>query len=639
MKVDLDDAAMQQLQAEQRKLLDTIDELRILGLSKFVDLPQLIVVGDQSAGKSSVLEAISRVRFPMKDGICTRFATELVLRQSPETRVDVKIQNESLDAFSRSDFSKDSLPAIIDEAKRRMCIGVDATSFSEDVLRVEISGPDVPQLTLVDLPGFYHNATENQPIEGVAIVNRLAQRYMSQENSIILAVVSAQSELAAQVVLGEARKCDPARERTLGIITKPDKAEEGSNSEQTYLRLAQNQESSHRLTLGWHVLRNRGQKEPDATDAQRDDEETRFFESGEWSIISRQDRGIESLREKLSRVLLSHIQRKLPGLIAKIDDHIKNHQARLSKLGDPRSSPAELRKYLANISSDFRSIAKEAVRGDYVSDFFGGLYPDPAATSYADRRIRKLRALVRDLNRAFYHVLSTKGARRRILWGDGTADAPQQEGASQYLQPLINLFAARDPTTISVSDLKKELDEMASENQGVEFPGSPSDRVTLQLFRHEAEPWEAISVRHVDLVVEFAKLFVERLISHVTGPDTRTADALLRQHVNPYFDRKKTLLRSKVAELIRHYKIGYDPQPLRIDLPFRGEMRKNERIIEQVVDIAKQRQQVSGVEAQVRDVVKSISNPQTEFSTERIIDNMLEYYEVSILEAGNPSAR
>ena len=69
-----------ELQLEQhRQLLDIIDSLRSKGISKYVDLPEIVVCGDQSAGKSSVLEAISRMSFPTMDILCTRFATELVL--------------------------------------------------------------------------------------------------------------------------------------------------------------------------------------------------------------------------------------------------------------------------------------------------------------------------------------------------------------------------------------------------------------------------------------------------------------------------------------------------------------------------------------------------------------------------------
>lgn len=71
-------SSLQALQSEdQRKVMDIVDRLRRTGLSGIVELPQLIVCGDQSSGKSSVLEAITEIPFPRKENLCTRFATEV----------------------------------------------------------------------------------------------------------------------------------------------------------------------------------------------------------------------------------------------------------------------------------------------------------------------------------------------------------------------------------------------------------------------------------------------------------------------------------------------------------------------------------------------------------------------------------
>ena len=77
--------------AEQIQLLDLVDSLRAEGLSEFTALPQLIVCGDQSSGKSSLLEAISGVPFPKKDNLCTRFATEVILRRASDSEIRVSL--------------------------------------------------------------------------------------------------------------------------------------------------------------------------------------------------------------------------------------------------------------------------------------------------------------------------------------------------------------------------------------------------------------------------------------------------------------------------------------------------------------------------------------------------------------------
>lgn len=112
--------------------LNQIDRVRANGVGDHVALPQLVVCGDQSAGKSSVLEGISGIPFPRQDGLCTRFATEIILRHEPgEQRATAMIiphvsrtdeEKSSLGAFHRniSDFAE--LPIIVEEARSIMDI-------------------------------------------------------------------------------------------------------------------------------------------------------------------------------------------------------------------------------------------------------------------------------------------------------------------------------------------------------------------------------------------------------------------------------------------------------------------------------------------------------------------------------------
>ena len=72
-------------------LLEKIDRLFACNVGEYVDLPQLVVVGDQSSGKSSVLEALTRLPFPRESGLCTRFATQITFRRSQETHVTVSV--------------------------------------------------------------------------------------------------------------------------------------------------------------------------------------------------------------------------------------------------------------------------------------------------------------------------------------------------------------------------------------------------------------------------------------------------------------------------------------------------------------------------------------------------------------------
>ena len=144
--------------AEGRKLMDLVNELRHAGLNGVLHLPQLVVCGDQSSGKSSVLEAISGIPFPRKENLCTRFATEVIMRTGPTTSLVASIipdgsrpaeEQEELQGFSETFYDLDKLADLYDRAKKAM--GLDSPlsvtkAFTADVLSIELCGPSLPQL-------------------------------------------------------------------------------------------------------------------------------------------------------------------------------------------------------------------------------------------------------------------------------------------------------------------------------------------------------------------------------------------------------------------------------------------------------------------------------------------------------------
>ena len=140
--------------AEQRELMGLVGRLRRAGLSTLLQLPQIAVTGDQSSGKSSVLEALSGIPFPRKENLCTRFATEIIMRPDANMSISSKINphpdtseelQTKLKAFSKSIKSVEELPFLFEEATAVM--GLDShKAFSKDVLSIEICGPDVPHL-------------------------------------------------------------------------------------------------------------------------------------------------------------------------------------------------------------------------------------------------------------------------------------------------------------------------------------------------------------------------------------------------------------------------------------------------------------------------------------------------------------
>ncbi|KAI1269365.1 P-loop containing nucleoside triphosphate hydrolase protein [Xylariaceae sp. FL1019] len=639
--VSLDSEVIEQLGGEQKALLDAIDSLRKHGIGRFVDLPQIIVVGDQSSGKSSVLEAISRVRFPVQDGLCTRFATELVLRTDSQTRVDVRIQSNIVSpkgkdpyTFNQSGFSKEDLPRIIEKAKSHLL--VNSATFSEDVLRVEICSPDVPHLTLVDLPGFYHSEDENQDAAGRRLVEKLAEGYMKRKTSIILAIVSARNQVILQTVLSRVKQFDKTQERTLGIITKPDLLTSQSQDEDRFLRLARNQDKFHRLSLGWHVLRNRGETEDAFSSEERDDREETFFESGVWSGIPSNNRGVGTLRVKLAQILLDHIRQNLHTLIQSIEKSMVDRQTRLRQLGDSRSTPRQLRGHMDKLAGQFQLLSLHAIEGNYSDDFFGGLYPDSITAPLALSRVKRLRALVRDLNRTFAYVLATKGSRRKIV-DDEDSDEDSDEdipgkvlSLPPYLRALESQYRFKEPEEVTRNHVASELEPLSSANQGNEFPGTANDRLAVKLFQDQSRPWEGIAKFHITILLRTAKLFVGTLVEHLTASDSKTCSAILTSIVDPFFEERKSALETKLQELLYHFKSGY-PQPL--DADFRAALGKRNRkrltaeVVQQLLD---DRPELFTDEGKILLRNSTSTQQPSEFGVESLIDKCETYYELCL---------
>jgi GTP-binding protein EngB required for normal cell division len=367
---------------DHRDLLDIIDKLRSQGITRWVDLPDIIVCGDQSSGKSSVLEAISGMSFPTKDNLCTRFATELILRRGTPTSNNISLNPdptrpdaEQLRLCSQKFDLGESLDLekVVNTAKSVM--GLDGTNkgFSTDTLRIELCGSTQPHLTMVDLPGLFQAGNREQSEEDAKLVRELVMGYMKRQRSIILAVVSAKSDFALQEITALARQLDPHGDRTLGLITKPDTLDVGSDSERAYLELAQNKDV--RFRPGWHVLKNRDYAIRDASSAERDEAEEEFLSNGVWTKLELNQLGVKTLRPRLSNVLKNQILLHLPALLGDVESGIVHCNTTLAKLGASRATLSDQRRYLGKVGQGFSILMQAAVDGEYSSHSFFGDSP------------------------------------------------------------------------------------------------------------------------------------------------------------------------------------------------------------------------------------------------------------------------
>ncbi|KAI6014111.1 hypothetical protein PISMIDRAFT_109943 [Pisolithus microcarpus 441] len=327
--------------SQRRAMLDLTNRLRNTGVQRDIDLPMIAVIGNQSAGKSSLIESISGITLPHSQGTCTRCPTECKLTQAdtPWTCVvklhfitdergsPIKATNIT---FGDAIFNKAHVEERIRRAQRailnpntdykklveghQVTSGANEASFSRNYVSLEISGRELADLSFVDLPGLIASVGCAGDANDIDLVKNLVTSYIEKPSCLILLTVACETDFENQGAHHLAKQHDPKGKRTVGVLTKPDRIPQGE--EESWIRLIRNevepldnnwycvkQPSSHDISLGinWVDARNM---------------EKQFFATKKpWSGLDshlRRFLGTGRLTERLSAILAESIARRLP---------------------------------------------------------------------------------------------------------------------------------------------------------------------------------------------------------------------------------------------------------------------------------------------------------------------------------------
>lgn len=291
-----------------------------------VDLPQIIVVGCQSSGKSSVLEAIvGRDFLPRGAGIVTR--RPLVL-QLIHTGPNEEQYGEFLHApgkkFKSFTDMRDEIQAETDRTTGNN------KNVSSQPINLCIRDSSVPNLTMVDLPGLTKVAVAGQDADVVEMIHGMVEQFAMRPSSLILAVTPANQDLANSDSLLLASQVDPNGDRTIGVLTKVDLMDAGTDCA-PILR-----GEVKPLKLGYIAVVNRSQRDIDnkrpMKDAMR--AELEFFEHHP-SYKNLLDRcTTKVLSTTLNRLLVDHIKKSLPALKTRVSSLIVDRERELERYGE-----------------------------------------------------------------------------------------------------------------------------------------------------------------------------------------------------------------------------------------------------------------------------------------------------------------
>lgn len=220
-----------------------------------------------------------------------------------------------------------------------------------------------PDLTLIDLPGITRIPIPGQPENIEQITRAMCSRYCSDSRTIILCVVPANMDIATSDGLQMAKQLDPKGIRTIGVVTKVDIMDRGTNAK----RMIMGQDVP--LRLGFVGVKNRAQEDINnrITMAEAQAKEDLFFaQHPVYSSMPPGFLGCSILTNKLTKILFTHIKHNLPDIIREIRDKLRDTKGELNDLGPTMpSSQAEKMHLLWNMVTEFVQAYKNQIQGKY----------------------------------------------------------------------------------------------------------------------------------------------------------------------------------------------------------------------------------------------------------------------------------
>ncbi|KAJ4957309.1 hypothetical protein NE237_014092 [Protea cynaroides] len=362
-----------------RPLLDVVDKLRQLKVMKEgIELPTIVVVGDQSSGKSSVLESLAGISLPRGIGICTR--VPLIMRLQQHSSLQPKLHLEYHDQEVPTDEAH--VIQAIEEATNK--IAGHSKGISNTPITLVVKKRGVPDLTMVDLPGITRVPVRGQPEDIYEQISNIILEYITPKESIILNVLSATVDFPTCESIRMSQRVDKTGERTLAVVTKADQAPEGLLEKVTA--------DDVNIGLGYVCVRNRIGEES-YEEARK--EERRLFESHPLlSKINKSIVGIPVLAQKLVQIQANSLVKCLPDVVRKINDKLSFNVSELNKFPKHLSNMADaMTAFIQIVGSAKESLKKILIRGEFDE------YPDENGMHCTARMAEMVNGYSQELDR------------------------------------------------------------------------------------------------------------------------------------------------------------------------------------------------------------------------------------------------
>ncbi|KAK2139926.1 hypothetical protein LSH36_1555g00016 [Paralvinella palmiformis] len=341
-----------------------------------IQLPQIVVIGAQSSGKSSVLEnLVGRDFLPRGTGIVTRRPLVLQLIYTPKDDREMRMQEGEIvtaEEFGKFLHTKNKIYTDFDEIRREIENETERMSGNNkgicpEPIHLKIFSPKVLTLTLVDLPGITKVPVGDQPEDIELQIREMCMTYISNPNSIILALTAGNTDIATSEAIKFAKEVDPEGRRTLAVITKLDLMDQGTDAMDVLCgRVIP-------VKLGIIGVINRSQADinnhKEISEALKD--ESSFLSKKYPGIANRN--GSAYLARTLNRLLMHHIRDCLPELKTRVNVMAAQFQQLMNSFGqEVEDKPQLLLQIITRFAAAYCSTIEGTSKHIETTELCGG---------------------------------------------------------------------------------------------------------------------------------------------------------------------------------------------------------------------------------------------------------------------------
>ncbi|CAF1276579.1 unnamed protein product [Rotaria sp. Silwood1] len=348
---------------ESSGLLSAVDRMREILHNEKITLPEIVVVGDQSVGKSSVLEAISGIQLPRAQNICTRCPLELRMKSTTGTEYAVIRSSKRPENEAETLHDMNEISNVVMRLTKE--IAGEGTNVSSTPIYLTVYKRNMPyDLTLIDLPGITRNPLPGQPKDIHTQILNLINKYIEPPTAVVLHVIPASVDFATSESMKLAKEYDPQCLRQLIAASKIDKYDKGIAE-----KLLGRGPGGMQLKLGCIAVLNRNQDEIDENISFEDmkKREAEFFikHHEAFQYLPDEFKGIDQLVKKLAIIQQDRIRSTLPQVIEELRKQIREKTLELKNIPIPMTSEQDCWMKFQSMINAFRESIRTKVNGDY----------------------------------------------------------------------------------------------------------------------------------------------------------------------------------------------------------------------------------------------------------------------------------